>query len=408
MHFEVKKKLEKYEQEHLLQYYDELSKDQQEELLKQISCIDFSVIDLIKDRDEEIKKGKIEPITDAVTIEEIEKKKEQYYGVGIKAIKNYKIGAVLLAGGQGTRLGFDAPKGMYNIGIHKEVFIFERLVKNLMEVVRAAKTWVPLLIMTSDKNDAETRAFFKEKDYFGYNKDFIFFFVQDMAPSVDFDGKVYMEDKAKISMSPNGNGGWFSSLVRSGLLEKVKNIGVEWLNVFAVDNVLQKIADPYFVGATIESGCPAGSKVVRKSAPDEKVGVLCKEDGHPSIVEYYELTDEMRDAKNESGEPAYNYGVILNYLFKVTELEDILDKKLPLHIVEKKIPYMDGNGNFITPGAVNGFKFEMLVLDMIRMLDNCLAYEVVRNKEFAPVKNRTGVDSVDTARQLLIENQIEL
>jgi UDP-N-acetylglucosamine/UDP-N-acetylgalactosamine diphosphorylase len=277
-----------------------------------------------------------------------------------------------------------------------------------MNVVDLTGAWVPLYIMTSEKNNKDTTEFLKEKNYFGYNPEYIRFFIQDMAPSVDFDGKIYMESRSRISLSPNGNGGWFSSLVRAGLLDDIKEKGVEWINVFAVDNVLQRIADPSFIGAVIKSGLQSGSKVVSKAAPEEKVGVLCLEDGKPSIVEYYEMTDEMRTLLNDKGELAYKYGVILNYLFNVEKLEEICNQKLPVHIVDKKIPYMDENGNYIVPTSPNGHKFETLVLDMIHMQDSCLAYEVVREKEFAPVKNATGVDSVDSARELLKANGIEI
>jgi UDP-N-acetylglucosamine/UDP-N-acetylgalactosamine diphosphorylase len=185
-------------------------------------------------------------------------------------------------------------------------------------------------------------------------------------------------------------------------------MGIEWLNVFAVDNVLQKIADPIFVGATIMSGCPAGAKVVRKVSPDERVGVMCKENGKPSIVEYYELTQEMMEAKDKSGEPAYNYGVILNYLFKVDKLVEINDNKMVNHMAEKKIPHIDDSGELVEPDEPNGYKFETLILDMINMLDDCLVFEVDRNKEFAPVKNKEGVDSIDTARELLKYNGVEI
>ena len=170
----------------------------------------------------------------------------------------------------------------------------------------------------------------------------------------------------------------------------------------------QRIADPVFVGATIEKECAVGAKVVRKNAPDEKVGVMCLEDGKPSIVEYYELTEELMEAKDEKGDPAYNFGVILNYLFRVDALEKLLDGSLPLHIVEKKIPYLDADGNLVKPEQPNGYKFESLVLDMIHQMDSCLPFEVVRNREFAPIKNKTGVDSVESARELLKENGVEL
>ena len=193
-----------------------------------------------------------------------------------------------------------------------------------------------------------------------------------------------------------------------GMTDIVKNEGIEWINVFAVDNVLQRIADPCFIGATMAKNCSVGSKVVRKTCPDEKVGVMCLEDGKPSIVEYYELTDSMKTEKNAKGEYAYNFGVILNYLFKVCELDKIAERKLPLHIVEKKIPYMDADCNFISPDKPNGYKFEALILDMIHMMDSCLPYEVVREHEFAPIKNKEGVDSVETARELCRKNGIEL
>ena len=179
-------------------------------------------------------------------------------------------------------------------------------------------------------------------------------------------------------------------------------------NIFAVDNVLQRIADPVFVGATIDSGRVSGAKVVRKADPNEKVGVLCLEDGRPSIVEYYEMTEEIINSREANGELSYNFGVILNYLFRVDKLEEIMNAKMPVHVVEKKIPYIDKEGNYHKPETPNGYKFELLVLDMIHLLDNCLSFEVVRNREFAPIKNKTGVDSVESAQALLKENGVEL
>lgn len=371
----------------------------------QLEHMDWSNLDAIHDKEQ--KRGQFAPLG-AMELPEIENKKEEFKTVGIDAIRNCKVGAILLAGGQGTRLGFDKAKGMYNIGVKKELYIFEQLIRNLQKVTDEAGAYVPLYIMTSDKNDTETRGFFEEHDYFGYNKDFVKFFVQEMVPAVDFDGNVLMEAEDSLAMSPNGNGGWFSSLVKAGLGEDLKAKGIEWLNIFAVDNVLQQIADPVFVGATIQSGCVSGAKVVRKCDPYERVGALCLEDGKPSIVEYYELTPEMAEARSESGSLLYGFGVILNYLFRVDKLFDIVEKQLPLHIVEKKVPYLDENGNLIKPEVPNAYKFETLILDMVFMMDNCLSFEVEREKEFAPVKNATGVDSVESARELLVKNGIEI
>ena len=404
---EAKVKLAGAGQEHLLQYFDELDEAQQTGLLNQIEALDLSLLDLIKDGVKEVPKGKLAPLG-AVTLDEIKEKKDTYKKRGLEAIRQCQVGAVLLAGGQGTRLGLDKPKGMLNVGIHKELYLFEQLVNNLMEVVKEADAWVPLFVMTSEKNNADTVAFFKEKDYFGYNKDYVFFFVQEMAPSVGYDGKILMEAKDRLSTSPNGNGGWFSSLVKAGLLDKINELGVKFLNVFAVDNVLQKMADPVFVGATLGAGAVCGSKVVAKADPNERVGVLCLEDGRPSIVEYYEMTDEIIHSRDDKGNLLYNYGVILNYLFDVKTLTDILNRSMPTHVVEKKIPYINEKAELVKPQEPNGYKFETLVLDMIHMMDNCLSFEVEREHEFAPIKNATGVDSLESARELMEKNGIEL
>ena len=404
---EAKAKLEKYGQEHVLKYYDELSEAQKEALLEQIAATDMSILDSCRHREELAKKGVISPLA-AMQLSEIKEKEEEFTKVGLDAIRAGKVGAVLLAGGMGTRLGSDNPKGMYNVGLTRELYIFECLINNLLEVVRQADTWIHLFVMTSDKNNDATISFLKEHKFFGYQEEYVHFFEQEMAAATDYSGKIYLEEKGKLSTSPNGNGGWFISMKNAGLLDFVEKQGIEWMNVFAVDNVLQRIADPCFVGATIEKNCTVGAKVVRKNAPDEKVGVMCLEDARPSIVEYYELTEDLMNARDENGDPAYNFGVILNYLFYVPELIRISDRQLPLHIVEKKIPYLNEAGELVKPEAPNGYKFENLVLDMIHQMSSCLPFEVVREKEFAPIKNKTGVDSVESARALLKKNGVIL
>ena len=399
--------LKEHGQEHIFEAYQKLDDTGKETLAAQIERIDWSIVEMAGHKELAQERGKLEPLS-ALEVTEIEQNKAKYEGIGLDAIRAGKVGAVLLAGGQGTRLGSDGPKGKYNIGLTKEVFIFERLIRNLLDVTDKAGCFVPLYVMTSDKNHEETTAFFEEKQYFGYPKDFVKFFKQEMAPSVDFQGKLYMESEDSLSLSPNGNGGWFYSMAVTGVLKDVKARGVEWLNIFAVDNVLQRIADPVFVGATIDSGCVSGAKVVRKADPEEKIGVLCLEDGRPSIVEYYEMTEEIINSREADGELSYNFGVILNYLFRVDQLEEIANQKMAVHVVEKKIPYMDEKGELVKPESPNGYKFELLVLDMIHMFPNCLSYEVVRDYEFAPIKNKTGVDSVESARALLEKNGVAL
>ena len=405
---EAKKKLEQFGQEHVLKYYDELSEAEKKELLQQIDETDFAVLENCKNLGKSEGRGNFAPLA-AMQISEIEKRKEEFTKIGVETIKAGKVAACLLAGGMGTRLGSDNPKGMYDIGLTKHVYIFQRIIENLLDTVKqAGGTYLRLFIMTSEKNNDATINFLKEHNYFGYPEEKVTFFKQDMAPASDYEGKVYMEGKNRISTSPNGNAGWYSSMLKAGLRDLILKEGIEWIDIFAVDNVLQRIADPCFVGATVNAAVDCGAKVVRKNAPDEKVGVMCLEDGKPSIVEYYELSQEMMDAKDENGDPAYNYGVILNYLFNEKALNEIAKKTLPLHVVEKKIPYIDENANLVKPEKPNGCKFEQLVLDMIHELDSCLPYEVVREYEFAPIKNKEGIDSVESARELCKKCGVEL
>lgn len=403
----VKKILEEKEQMHLWNYYEKMSEEEKSAFAQQLEKIDFSLLDVLKKKDETHKRGTITPLK-ACTIEDIKTYRDRYETVGLQAIREGKVAAVLLAGGQGSRLGCDGPKGVVNIGIHKDFYIFEALFHNTMEVTKKAGVYIPFYIMTSEVNHEQTVSFLKEKNYFGYPEEYVMFFTQEMAPCVDFEGKLYMQDSAHIAFSPNGNGGWFRSMEKKGILEDVHKRGVEWLNVFAVDNVLQKIADPVFLGAVLESNSASGAKVVRKADPNEKVGVMCKEDGKPSIIEYYEMSQEMLDEKDENGDYAYNYGVILNYLFHVASLEEVFRSKMPIHFASKKIPYVTVDGEKISPTEPNGYKFEEFIFDVIHLLDQCLPYEVIRNQEFAPIKNRTGVDSIESARQLLLENGREL
>lgn len=391
-------------QEHILRVLKGLQGAEREAFERRLAAIDW---DVLSSRESVRPCGTIEPI-EGLSVQEIAARREEFFAVGKKALQEGKLAAVLLAGGQGTRLGSDRPKGTYNMGIHRRLSIFELLMEHLKEVCAQCKCTVPLAVMTSEKNDADTRAFFEEHGYFGYPSEYVGFFVQDMAPSVDFDGKLLLEEKGALALSPNGNGGWYSSLVRSGLLKNAVYKSVEWFNVFAVDNVLQRIADPVFLGATIASGCKTGAKVVKKACPEERVGVLCLEDKKPRVVEYYELSEEMANARDKDGELSYRYGVILNYLFERATLESIAGEGIPVHVVEKKIPCLDERGEKVFPEKPNGYKFETLILDLIALMGSCLPCEVEREREFAPVKNATGVDSVESARALLQKNGVEL
>ncbi len=400
MNEETRKQIIETDQKYLKKY---ISHPLPGKLEGQLDGMDWSCLGLIGEK--KAGRGSFEPLG-AMELSEIRERKEEFRLKGLETLRAGKAAAVLLAGGQGTRLGFDKAKGMYNIGVTKNLYIFEQLVSNLMQVKEEAGVWIPLYIMTSEKNDRDTRTFFAENDYFGYHREYVKFFVQEMVPAVDFDGNILLEAEDSLAMSPNGNGGWFKSMLKAGLGADMEEKGIEWLNVFAVDNVLQRIADPVFLGATVSSGCVCGAKVVRKANPYERVGAMCLENGHPSIVEYYDLTPEMAEARDENGTLLYGFGVILNYLFSVEELMRIVNSSLPLHVVEKKVPYLNEEGILVKPKEPNAYKFETLILDMIYRMDSCLPFEVCRDTEFAPVKNAVGTDSVESARELLKKNGV--
>lgn len=355
-------------------------------------------------------KNTIRPIRTLGT-EEYEKHMEEYRKAGLEAIDNGELALLLLAGGMGTRLGFDGPKGTYPI--EKDLSIFGCLFRNLKE--EAGERHLPFFVMTSDKNDEATKRFFEEKNYFGYDPGEIHFFRQEMAQAVDFDGNPLYEAVDVPATSPNGNGGFFSSLLRAGYVSILKERGVKWLNVFGVDNVLARIADPAFLGAVITEKKTAAVKAVMKTDPAEKVGVVCEKNGHPSIVEYFELGEELASQRDGNGQLLYGAGVTVNYLFDLSVLSQTAGEKMPVHKVKKKVPYLADTagapwqpgrapGQFIQPEEPNGYKSEILITDLLEFFPDFLPVEVVREKEFAPVKNLHGSDSVDTARELLRKN----
>lgn len=390
-------------QEHLLNYYDGLTEEEQKQLLKDIDNTNFTVL---KKLDKSPKKiGKITPVS-AVTVQDIKRRRMQFERVGLDFLREGKVAAVLLAGGQGSRLGYEGPKGTFDIGVTRKLTIFELQMNSLKSVAEKAGSFIHLFIMTSVQNNDETQKFFEDNNFFGYPRELIRFYIQDVAPTCDFEGKVYLDKKHRVSLAPNGNGGWYSSLVNSGLARVMERENIEWLNVYGVDNVLQKMCDPAFIGATILKQCRCGAKVVSKTNPEEKVGVICNEDGKPTVLEYFEIPERLK-TKTRKGELVYRFGVTLNYLFNVSDLNLTLSGRLPYHLAEKAIPHIE-DGERVTPKQPCGYKFETLIVDMVKHMGSCLAYEVERDNEFAPVKNLTGVDSVETARALLIKNGIEL
>lgn len=388
----------------LASYLIRLDPELRGKLIRQLRRVDWQTVALWK-APEDLSGKDVSPV-EGLSLSDIAAKRDEYFEIGKRAIREGKVGAILLAGGQGTRLGSSSPKGMYDIGVTKSLTIFEQLFENLKKTSRLVGAPVPIFIMASEVNYNVSANYLRRKNFFGYPGEYVKLFRQKSFPCVDFEGNLLLANENSLTYAPNGNGGWYASLLRAwrrhGALK-----GIEWYNVFGVDNVLQKIADPVFVGATIASGSACGAKVVKKTDPDEKVGLLCRSEGKPAVVEYYEMPKERAALRDESGELAYRWGVILNYLFRADKLEEISSQKIPVHVVKKKVPFFDGE-RVVTPETENGYKFETLILDMVKLMGSCLPFEVAREKEFAPIKNLTGADSVESARRLLRQNGVEI
>ena len=399
---EVIKKLRENSQDHVADRLlsDKLNNEQKELLLKDVLEVDFDVIN----SNDVKKRGKFSKMP-VITLETIEKNRSLYLDEGAKILKSGKAAAVMLAGGQGTRLGFSRPKGCFDIGLSRPLSIFAAHIENLLALEKnIGCPRIPLYVMTSEINNDETVEFFKENEYFGYGKENLKFYVQKSAPCTDLDKKLLFESSYRLVRSPNGNGGWFASLMASEHAEDFLKNGYEWLGMFSVDNPLHKICDPVFLGALSLDGAACGIKAIKKSHPHENVGCLCLEDGLPSMIAYTELTDEQRYEKDENGEPVYNFGDTANFIFHVPRMLELGASALPIHRMTKKIPYVDENGERIEPKTPNGYKYEMIAFDLMTKLGSAMAFEADRRSEFAPIKNLHGEDSVDSARELLIKN----
>ena len=398
---EIKHKLKKYGQEHLLIFYDKLDEKKQNELLKQIDEIDFDLINSIYSRTRDILKqedAKIEPI-DFIDKYKLKDRYKYYEDIGKKAIKEGKLACVTMAGGQGTRLGHSGPKGTFDIGLESHKSLFELLCDYLKDESSKYNVQIPWFIMTSKQNNQDTIDFFKKNKYFGYEKN-IYFFIQGELPMVDTEGKILIDEDGLIKEAADGHGGVYESLLKSGMTEKMKELGVEWVFIGGIDNCLVKMVDPVLMGIAIDKGVTAAGKSVVKANPHEKVGAFCKKNGRPAVIEYSEITDEMAEARDENGELLYGESHILCNLFNISAIERMGKTPLPYHSAYKKATYIDKDGNKVVPDSPNAYKFEAFLFDAFGEVDDMAILRVKREEEFAPVKNATGVDSPETARKL--------
>ena len=400
---EIKWKLNKYGQEHLLNGYENLPDNKKKELLMQLQEIDFELINNLyrnTKKDIDLSNDKIEPI-EYLDKYKLNEKFKEYEAIGKKAICEGKLAAVTMAGGQGTRLGHDGPKGTYDIGLDSHKSLFELLSDTLKEDGNKNNVIVPWFIMTSKENNEATIKFFEQNKYFGYEKDkTIFFFEQGELPMVDTEGKILIGEDGLVKQAADGHGGIFQALVKSKMTDKMKELGIEWVFIGGVDNCLVKMVDPVLMGIAIENNVSAAGKSIVKANPEEKVGVFCKKNGRPYVIEYSEISPEMAEAKDKDGELLYGESHILCNLFKTSSIERMGETPLPYHSAFKKATYIDEEGNKVVPTGPNAYKFEAFLFDAFGELDDMAILRVKREEEFAPVKNATGVDSPDTAREL--------
>lgn len=402
---EAKAILKKYNQEHLLNRYEYLDEKKKKELLDQILNIDFELIKSLYDnttKESSENNDIIEPM------EYMDKSKlyddyKYYENIGKHAIESKKLAAVTMAGGQGTRLGHNGPKGTYDIGLDSHKSLFELLSDGLKEAGKKYGVTIPWFIMTSKENNEETVNFFEKNKFFGYQKDKnIFFFVQGELPMVDTEGKILIGEDGLIKHAADGHGGIYESLVKSGMTEKMRQLDIEWVFIGGVDNCLVKMVDPVLMGIAIDKGVTVACKSIVKANPHEKVGVFCKRSGKPGVIEYSEITDEMAEAVDKNGELLYGESHILCNLFNIDAVERMGRTPLPYHSAFKKAKFIDKEGNLVIPDSPNAYKFEAFLFDAFGEVDDMAILRVKREEEFAPVKNSddAGVDCPSTARKL--------
>ncbi|XP_062411175.1 UDP-N-acetylhexosamine pyrophosphorylase-like protein 1 isoform X1 [Sardina pilchardus] len=423
---ETKSRLETAGQAHILQFWSELSFDERHAFLTELSQLEPEELkehcrraadcansqSTSQDRLDQ----RMEPVPPEF-IGSVRKTDEKsliaWEDEGFLQISKSKVAVLLLAGGQGTRLGVPYPKGMYSVGLPSGKTLYqiqaERIqkVQQLAEQKHGSKCTVPWYIMTSEFTLEPTERFFKENHFFGLNPSDVFMFEQRMIPAVTFDGKVILEKKSKIATAPDGNGGLYQALVDNKVLEDMEKRGVQYLHVYCVDNILVKMADPVFIGFCVQKDADCGAKVVEKAYPAEPVGVVCRVDGVYQVVEYSEIQPETAELRGPGGELLYSAGNICNHFFTRDFLKDITENfrgQLKQHVALKKVPFVDKEGNQVKPTKPNGIKMEKFVFDVFQFSRKFVAFEVLREEEFSPLKNADGapLDTPTTARRSLL------
>lgn len=321
---------------------------------------------------------------------------------GRELLKQGKVGAFLVAGGQGTRLGYDGPKGEYPVTPIRNKPLFQVFAEQLLAHARDAGKPIAWYLMTSDINDAATRAFFAKHHHFGYDPKHIFFFQQGMMPAFSMAGEMLLAEKDSLALSPDGHGGSLRALEKSGALADMRSRGIEHLSYFQVDNPLVHCIDPLFLGLHDLTHSEMSSKTISKANALEKVGNFVYADGAVQVIEYSDLPESLALQTNPDGSLRFNAGSIAIHALRVSFIERLNEGgrlKLPWHRAEKKVPYVDAAGTLIKPEKPNAVKLEQFVFDAIPAARNAIVYTTDRGEEFSPVKNAEGVDSPTTSRR---------
>jgi len=405
----TKKMLKNHNQEHFLAFWDKLNKSQRQDLLAQIHRLDLDKIDVW------VKKFIKNPVSDAISGDfvaalsynstpvgpEQQRKYAEAVKLGKELISAGKVAAFVVAGGQGTRLGFDGPKGNFPISPIKNKTLFRIFADSIAAASQKYQADCPWYVMASPLNYGQTTEIFRSNNYYGMGEKNVFVFQQETLPNFSLDGKILLEDKAKIACSPDGHGGSFRALYQSGALDDMKRRGVEFLSYWQVDNPLINIFDPLFIGLHVLDKAEMSSKTLIKSGPKEKVGNFCLVDGRVNVIEYSDLPDELAEKRNPDGSLVFELGSIAIHIINRTFVEKLNagDFSLPLHRAVKKIQHIDKKGNTVES---DGIKLESFVFDALPLASKSVILQTIRSEEFAPTKNATGVDSVETTRQMMI------
>lgn len=391
-------------QENVLNFFKKLSEDKQIKLAEKIINLNFEQLNKLyaeTKTEPEISEKKITHIKYVDEYKLSDEAQEKYTKLGEDVIKNNQYAVVTMAGGQGTRLGHKGPKGTFLIDVLPEPkYLFQILAENLERANKKYGIILPWYIMTSTENNAETVKFFEEHNYFGYPKENVKFFMQGNLPLLKRNGDLIIDKDYSIKEAADGNGCIYGAMAKNGIIEEMKQKGIKWIFIGSVDNTILNMVDPILVGLTIDEKHEAASKSVAKASPKEKVGVFCKINGVPSVIEYSELPEKMAEEVDEDGELLYGEAHIMCNLFSIDALDKVSKIHLPYHVAEKKSNYMNDDEEFIEVTEPNAYKFEAFIFDAFNFFDDISILRGRREKDFAPVKNKTGNDSPETSREL--------